>query len=305
MKLLGSALLALAYLGFQEPFFRATTDLVIVDVSVTQGGTPVTDLAVEQFAVFDNGVEQHIESFQVSRGSHVILVADTSSSLGPGDRVELLRAVESVVERMAGTDRLSLISFDDDVRVHAVAVSPSLQAIRSLKDVRGGRLTALHDALMLAAGLVGVDDRPPLVLLCTDGGDTASWTPALRVIHTVHAANVVLYAVGMGIGNPLSARSDTVESPFFTSSTWLAASADDAPAILKRLADETGGRYSSIRDVKQLERTFARMLEERRHRYVLAYAPAEVGQQDGWHDIAVKLRNARGEVTARRGYYAR
>ena len=55
----------------------------------------------------------------------------------------------------------------------------------------------------------------------------------------------------------------------------------------------------SSRDLRVL---FGRVLNELRARYLLTYYPAGVSR-DGWHDVKVTLRRARGEVTARPGCF--
>ncbi len=42
-------------------------------------------------------------------------------------------------------------------------------------------------------------------------------------------------------------------------------------------------------------------LEEMRARYLLTYTPTRV-PQEGWHELNVSLKGARGDVTARPGY---
>ena len=54
-------------------------------------------------------------------------------------------------------------------------------------------------------------------------------------------------------------------------------------------------RSDRLRDV------FVRILTEFRSRYLPTYTPAGV-EAGGWHPIQVKLKNKRGNVTARRGY---
>ena len=44
------------------------------------------------------------------------------------------------------------------------------------------------------------------------------------------------------------------------------------------------------------------MLDELRARYLITYYPSGVAR-DGWHDLKVTLKRARGDVTARPGYF--
>ena len=45
----------------QGPTFRSRTDLVTVDVAVTQRGAPVVGLQIGDFELTDNGVAQRVE----------------------------------------------------------------------------------------------------------------------------------------------------------------------------------------------------------------------------------------------------
>jgi len=50
-----------------------------------------------------------------------------------------------------------------------------------------------------------------------------------------------------------------------------------------------------------LRRTFSKIVNDFRSRYVLTYTPRNVSAT-GWHRIEVRLTNRKGDVTARRGY---
>jgi hypothetical protein len=52
-----------------------------------------------------------------------------------------------------------------------------------------------------------------------------------------------------------------------------------------------------------LRRLFTQALEEMRARYLLTYTPKGGAPQEGWHEVKVTLKNARGDVTARPGYF--
>jgi hypothetical protein len=72
-------------------------------------------------------------------------------------------------------------------------------------------------------------------------------------------------------------------------------------SFLTVLAEETGGKYTDTERSDQLRETFVQILTEFRSRYVLTYIPTAV-ETGGWHRIDVKLKNRKGNVTARRGY---
>ena len=70
--------------------------------------------------------------------------------------------------------------------------------------------------------------------------------------------------------------------------------------FLGELAERSGGdRMSS--SLPGLRRTFAKIVNDFRSRYVLTYMPNGVAAT-GWHRLEVRLVGRKGNVTARRGY---
>lgn len=72
--------------------------------------------------------------------------------------------------------------------------------------------------------------------------------------------------------------------------------------LLRNLAKAGGGRHWAAQKPSDLNDLFGKALNELRARYLLTYTPTGVTRQ-GWHDVKVTLKNARGDVTARPGYY--
>jgi hypothetical protein len=72
--------------------------------------------------------------------------------------------------------------------------------------------------------------------------------------------------------------------------------------FLRRLGEASGGRVFNG-TWTQLREAFTRIVTEIRARYVLSYYPTSA--TPGWHTLEVKLAGARGDVTARRGYWVR
>jgi hypothetical protein len=74
------------------------------------------------------------------------------------------------------------------------------------------------------------------------------------------------------------------------------------PAILEQLTSASGGRIWSATSPRDLRSLFTQALEEMRARYLLTFTPSGT-PQEGWHDLKVSLQHARGDVTARTGYF--
>jgi VWFA-related protein len=71
---------------------------------------------------------------------------------------------------------------------------------------------------------------------------------------------------------------------------------------LRSLADTTGGRVFNAASGPRLKDAFGLVLDDIRARYLLMYYPDKVAA--GWHKLEVKLNGVKGDVLARRGYYA-
>ena len=70
--------------------------------------------------------------------------------------------------------------------------------------------------------------------------------------------------------------------------------------FLEQLASRTGGERLST-GLGGLQKTFRRVVNNFRSRYVLTYAPSGV-PEGGWHSIDVRVKDQKYKVTARRGY---
>lgn len=260
----------------QSPLFRTGVDAVEVDVSVTRGGRPVTDLTAQNFEVSDNGTRQQVT---LARRSdlplRVVMVLDTSASVRGRRLQRLIEAGGTLNDALTPADQVSLITFANDVRLRIPMGSPGPHVREALGQLSGGGPTAMYDALSLALAAEADQRIRSLILVFSDGRDTSSWTWLSRLIVTARQASSVVHIVRFLYDKSL----------------------DD-------LAKAAGGRTFSSGSEDDLKVLFARALEEMRSRYVLSYTLT--GQeQKGWHDIKVSLKNARGDVTARPGYFVR
>src|SRR5688572_22299189 len=97
----------------QEPqdieTLKTDTDLVTVPlIASDKGGTYITDLTQEEFAIFEDGVQQQIAFFgRVAAPFHVVLMLDTSSSTQ--DKLkQIQQAAVAFVEQLQPVDRVKV-----------------------------------------------------------------------------------------------------------------------------------------------------------------------------------------------------
>jgi hypothetical protein len=145
------------------------------------------------------------------------------------------------------------------------------------------------------AGILETDGGPgpKLLLVMTDGRNNASW---LQVQcpdrHRTPPRNCDLPG----------RRGHNAEWIYRVVSPALRTS--DAVALLKVMADATGGRYVEAQWDSSLGETFQQILREYRQRYILTFTPEGMRSADGWHTLEVKAKRGGALVRAHTRYWA-
>lgn len=292
-------LLAAALLLAQ--IFRAGVDAVRVDVLVTRGGRPVAGLTSADFRLRDNGVVQEINAVAVEDVPVTLtLVLDVSESVEGEPLGHLRAAVSAAADALSPADQLSLFTFSHQVGM-ASAPTRQLDQVRSAaRAVAAGGATSLYDATMAALVMRERVEGRAVMLVFSDGADTASWLDPRKVLAAAQRSDVVVYVVAL---RTLTQREDhralvrdRRERQWFL----------DDPSLyplqfLPALAEDTGGALLVAEQSDRLRDTFVRVVNEFKSRYILTYTPRGV-DAGGWHAIDVSLEGGRADITARRGY---
>ena len=262
----------------QLPTFSSRVEAVRVDVLVTDGGTPVRGLRVADFEVLDNGVRQTVDFVSAEQlPLNVVFTFDLSGSI-VGERLGNLReASHAALGGLKKGDQAALVNFND-----AVLVGPGLTGDTGLVKAAIDRAeptgnTSLVDASFAGLMLSEADVGRGLVIVFSDGVDTASWLGPKAVLDVAKRSDAVVYAVSAG----LNSRAE----------------------FLGDLTEQTGGRLFTIESTRGLSEVFLEVLNEFRQRYLLSYSPAGVSQE-GWHQLTVRVKGRNATVRARPGYLA-
>ncbi len=268
--------------------FRTGVTLVRVDVSVTRGSVPVSGLTAENFEVRDNGVAQRIERVLVDEVPlGVMLVLDASSSVAGPQLANLQTAARAFLDGLSARDQAGLLTFSHQLMLRQ-SLTSDLQAVRKAIDrTAGSGSTALNDAVYAAFRLRRPADNRGVAVVFSDGLDNLSWLTDADLIEASRRSDLIVYGVTLSSEDvPLAFRGTPPPRE---------------NALLRSLAEETGGRLFNAGSSGQLPDLFARALQEIRARYLLTYYPQGV-DQEGWHKLDVRLRRASGEIKARPGY---
>ena len=271
----------------QGPTFKAGTQVVSLFVTVADAQKRlVPDLAKEDFDVFDNEKSQPITYFDNSiHPITVVVMLDTSGSMTL--TIDLLkRAAEQFLIRLLPDDKAKVGAFNDKVQISSRFTNNRDQLISSVMDLDYGNGTRLWDAVALSLDeLKGIEGRR-VILVFTDGDDTASKVGLGTVIDRARADEVMVYAIGL-------------ESEYFNGQRQVRSKPDGG---LRKIADETGGGYFELKKTSDLAPTFTKVAAELHSQYVIGFAPTLLDNRV--HKLMVKVKPAGLTARARRSYLA-
>ena len=259
-----------------QPTFSTRVEGVRVDILVTDSSRrPLRGLTSADFLIRDNGIAQEIDV--VSFGEialNVGLAFDLSDSVAGTRREQLKAASQALMVALEPADQSALVTFDSVVSLPCPLSTNRTCVSDSLNAATERRETALVDGVF-AGMMVGESEvGRSLLMVFSDGLDTASFLSAERVLELGRRSDVVVYPV---------------------------TSKGARPDFLEDLASLTGGRLHEVDAQSDLSATFRSILEEFRSRYLVTYTPRGV-PRGGWHKLDVRVNRPGASVKARPGY---
>ena len=246
----------------------------------------VPDLAQEDFEVLDNDKPQSLVVFRSeSLPITAVVMLDTSGSMT--STIALLKqSAEQFLLRLLPEDKASVGAFNDKIELGATFSSNRDQLITDVRDLDYGNGTRLYDALAESLDMLNGIEGRRVILVFTDGDDTASRVGRGKVLERARAEEVMVYAIGL-------------ESEYFDGVRNVRTKPDGG---LRGLAEETGGGYFELKKSADLGATFSRVAQELHSQYVLGF---EAQQLDGKvHKLNVRMKRPGMTARARRSYVA-
>ncbi|HEX2443239.1 MAG TPA: VWA domain-containing protein [Vicinamibacterales bacterium] len=273
----------------QEPKFRSGTQTVPLYVTVVDGTRRlVPELTQEDFEVFDNGKPQAITLFDNEvRPITAVVMLDTSGSMTLAlDLVK--KGAEQFLIRLLPDDRARVGAFNDKIEFHPANAftGDRDELIAALKELDFGYPTRLYDAVDQSMDKLEVIGGRKVVVVFTDGDDTASKAGLGDVLDRARLLEMMIYAIGL-------------ESDYFNGVQRVRTRPDRG---LKKLAEETGGGFFELKKTDELNATFTRVAQELHSQYVLGFSPEKL---DGKvHKLEVRVKRPGMTARARRSYVA-
>lgn len=278
----------------EEPSRPISVDVERVNLlfAVTdKKGRFITDLAKEDFAVFEHKKEQQIMEFTAESDLplRLAILIDTSNSVRDRFKFQQEAALEFIRNVLRPKqDKATIISFDTASELISDLTNDIDKLEKGIKSLRPGGGTALFDAVFFASRDKLMQDAPMhkfrrAMVIVGDGDDNQSRYSRDQSLEMAQKADTVIYTISTNISRQES----------------------EGDKILKYLAAETGGLSFFPFKVTDLTQSFENISNELRHQYSLLYKP-EPFQRDGlFHPVELKLKGRKSLIVrVRRGYFA-
>jgi Ca-activated chloride channel family protein len=286
---------SLTAMSAQEPAaqFRAGVDLVHLPVVVTaRNGELVRGLTREHFEVLEDGRPQEIATFAEGAPGdalpmHLGLMLDGSGSMERDLRDAMDAAVQFVTALDEAVD-VTFVDFDTSVSLGRFERPSYPRLFERIRQRRARGMTALYDALATYLQHALGRSGQHVLLLYSDGGDSASSVPFGKLVELLRMGNVIVYAVGY-LENQLSTERAVQQMR------------------ITQIARETGGDSFFPGSPRDLNEQYARILDELGSRYTIGYVSTNRVADGKFRKVEVKLTkpDLRGaKVRTRTGYMA-
>jgi Ca-activated chloride channel homolog len=286
--LLTALILTAGTVSGQQATFKAGTSIVPVLTTVTDSqGRLVPNLEQEDFSILDNGKPQPITLFQnETQPFTVVVMLDFSFSMTT--HLDLLKAAtEQFILRMLPQDKGQVGAFSDKIQFSGEFTNDRDDLVAALKDLQFGNPTRLYDAIDASIDLLEDVEGRKIVLVFTDGDDTASKKGMGDALDRAKATETMIYAIGL-------------ESEFPVAPGRMQRTRPDRG--LRRLADETGGGYFELKKTTELAPTFTRVAAELHSLYTIGFNPPMLDNKE--HRLEVRMKQSGQTGRARKSYIA-
>jgi Ca-activated chloride channel homolog len=272
---------------------RVDVNLVNVFVTVTDAhGTPVGGLTKENFILKEDDLEQKIKVFDKESALplSIALAIDTSLSTRHDLPLEQASAKRFVHAILRPVDAICVYGFSEVVNESTRGYSSDLKRIDDgIEHIRLGAATALYDAIYLASRALDHRKGRKVIVLITDGGDTASNIDYKQAVRAAEEAEAIVYSI-IVVPIESSAGRET-----------------GGEHALIQLSDDTGGKYHYATSTTDLDDAFHKISDELRTQYLLAYYPSQRTSFSEFRRIEVKVAGvpqaSAYRVRHRAGYY--
>jgi VWFA-related protein len=251
----------------------------------------VLDLTSDDFRVLEDNKQQNIRFFsrETNLPLRIGVLIDTSNSIRERLHFEQEAAIDFLQETLRpGKDSAFVVAFDVEPQLLQDYTDDTDKLAQSTRNLQAGGGTALYDAIFFACKQKLLFFPPPepylrrILIIISDGLDNQSEHSREEAIAMAQRAEVTIFAI----------------------STNRSGLAERGDKVLKRMAEETGGRAFFPFEARDLEADFQEISHELRSQYSLAYVSTNDKMDGTFRTISVEPLEKNLRVRAKNGYFA-
>jgi Ca-activated chloride channel homolog len=271
---------------------KVRVDLVNVLMTVSNKKNHlVTDLTKDDFQVFEDSKPQTIRYFsrETNLPVRIGVLIDTSNSVRDRLRFEQEAAVDFLNTTLRpGKDMAFVVAFDVETQMVQDYTDDMEKLSKAIGSLLAGGVTSLYDAIYFSCKEKMLFFPPPepylrrIMIIISDGGDNQSERTREEALAMAQRAEVTIYTISTNRSG-LPGRGDKV---------------------LRRLAEETGGRAFLPFEASDLAANFHEITRELRSQYSLAYISTNRAHDGAFRTITIEPPEKRLRVRAKAGYFA-
>lgn len=261
-------------------------------------GKAITNLKKEDFKVYEDDQLQSVRGFtkDTDLPLSIALLVDASGSIVDKLKFEQAAATDfffNTIKRKK--DRAIVISFDSiasimsDFTTDGFTDEPERLA-DAVKRIQAGGGTAVYDAVYAATKsklALEQGERRRLIILISDGEDTASRFSLTEALEMAQRNNVTVYAISTNKTSDTRSREKV-----------------KGDEVIQQMVDETGGKAYFPLKVDDLASDFQKIGDELRSQYVLSYAPTNPVLDGSYRKVKVEMVDKKYKARTRQGYFA-
>jgi Ca-activated chloride channel family protein len=277
----------------QDPSTTLKVDVKLVNVFVTvtdEHGAPIGKLTKDNFKLSEDGKEQKIAVFDKESALplSIVLAVDTSLSTRKDLPLELASGRKFAHTILRPQDGLAVFQFSEVVNEILPFTADVKTIDHAIDKMRLGSATALYDALYLGSRALEKRKGRKVMVVITDGGDTASKVDYHDAVRAAQEAEAIVYSI---IVVPVEANAGRDLG---------------GEHALVQISEDTGGKHYYASSLPQLDDAFKQISDELRTQYLLAYYPSQRYSDSDFRRISVSVTGTEEngvQVRHRTGYY--
>jgi VWFA-related protein len=277
---------------------EVSPQLMKVNASVTdRNGRAIHGMRLTDFSVYEDGNERKIVNVTpTSEPFNLVLLLDVSGSVE--ERIDFIRkAARDFLNTASPQDRISIISFRDDIQVISGFSTDRSLLSKKLDEIDAGGATALYDAIAytLVSTLKPLRGERTAIVVLSDGDDNKSFVPFPAILEATIESGALIYPLYVPSGlipeSSVPRPSITVD-PMRTRYLTITTRAQEEG---QKLATASGGVFYPIKRLEDLQKAYDDVVAQMRTAYTITYASSA----DGTGHRRIRVRANRDGASVR------